>query len=162
MQHELIRILASIRSRNILSLVACLALGLSSSRNVFAEEAVPLAGPVSLTQIIIELKAAMEIPDDIDVLVVERNDLLISATHDPQNKQAFRISCDRQFLDALTVNEIRAAMAHEMGHIWIFTHHPYLQTEELADEIAGRVVSKSDLSQIHSKSQTYLAKRNPS
>jgi hypothetical protein len=24
-------------------------------------------------------------------------------------------------------------IAHEVGHVWVFTHHPYLQTEKLGE-----------------------------
>jgi hypothetical protein len=161
LQSRLTRILASICSRQFLSLIACLVISLPLNRYGCAEEAVFAAVPSPLAEIIIEFKAALQIPNDIDVQVVEKNDLLFSAAHHPQNRQAFRITCEKQFLDSLTESELRAAMAHEMGHIWIFTHHPYLQTEELADEIACKVVSKSDLNQVHSKTQTYLAKRSP-
>ncbi len=157
----MVRALARVHRRHLLFLFVCLALGLPSGKNVSAEESLSITGSGLLVQAVLEFKDALEIPNDIDVLIVEKNDLLFSATRQPQNNKAFRITCERQFLDSLTVSELRAAVAHEMGHIWIFTHHPYLQTEELADEIAGRVVNKTDLEGIHSKTQTYLAKRKP-
>ena len=42
-------------------------------------------------------------------------------------------------------------MAHELGHVWIYTHHPFLQTEELANEIAMRVVSRELLESLYQK-----------
>ena len=47
--------------------------------------------------------------------------------------------------------ELRAVVAHELGHVWIFTHHPYLQTERLANSIAMRVVSRQNLEKIYDK-----------
>jgi hypothetical protein len=38
-----------------------------------------------------------------------------------------------------------------MGHVWIFTHHPYLQTEQLANRIAMRLVSRENLQQVYEK-----------
>ena len=48
-------------------------------------------------------------------------------------------------------DDLTAAVAHEMGHIWIFTHFPYLQTESLANRLALKVVSRSDLQAIYAK-----------
>jgi hypothetical protein len=42
-------------------------------------------------------------------------------------------------------------VAHELGHVWIFTHHPYLQTERLADTVAMRVVSRKSLDRVYAK-----------
>jgi len=35
--------------------------------------------------------------------------------------------------------------------VWIFTHHPYLQTEELANQIAMRAVSRASLERVYAK-----------
>jgi hypothetical protein len=42
-------------------------------------------------------------------------------------------------------------MAHELGHVWVFTHHPYLQTEKLANQIAMRVVTRDSLVSVYQK-----------
>ena len=42
-------------------------------------------------------------------------------------------------------------MAHELGHVWVFTHHPYLQTEKLANKIAMRVVTRDSLVSVYQK-----------
>jgi hypothetical protein len=47
--------------------------------------------------------------------------------------------------------ELDAAVAHEMGHIWIFTHFPYLQTESLANQQALKLVSRSELQKVYEK-----------
>jgi predicted Zn-dependent protease len=54
-------------------------------------------------------------------------------------------------LDVLTDDEVRAAIAHELGHVWVFTHHPFLQTEELANRIAMRAVSRETLERVYDK-----------
>jgi len=48
-------------------------------------------------------------------------------------------------------NPREAAIAHELGHVWIFTHHPFLQTEVLANQIAQRLVPRSSLVQVYEK-----------
>jgi hypothetical protein len=35
--------------------------------------------------------------------------------------------------------------------VWIFTHHPYLQTESLANSVAMRVVSRESLTKTYDK-----------
>ncbi len=47
--------------------------------------------------------------------------------------------------------EVRAVVAHELGHVWMFTHHPYLPTEMLANEVALRVVDRQVLEQVYEK-----------
>ena len=64
-----------------------------------------------------------------------------------------------------------AVVAHELGHVWIFTHHPYLQTEQLANQIAMRLVARETLEPIYEKLwkrlgvtgdlSTYLGSRPP-
>jgi hypothetical protein len=63
----------------------------------------------------------------------------------------FRLVIERAFLDQLTEEELRAVIAHELGHVWIYTHHPYLQTEQLANKIALRVVSRESLEKVYGK-----------
>jgi hypothetical protein len=56
-------------------------------------------------------------------------------------------------------DKIAAAIAHELGHVWIFTHHPYLQTEELANEVALRITDRETLKRVYQKmsAQTGIA-----
>ena len=35
--------------------------------------------------------------------------------------------------------------------MWIYTHHPYLQTERLANDIAMRVISRSAFEPVYKK-----------
>jgi predicted Zn-dependent protease len=63
----------------------------------------------------------------------------------------FRLAIEESCLEVLTEAELRAAIAHELGHVWVFTHHPYLQTEELANRIAMRGVSRQTLERVYEK-----------
>ena len=35
--------------------------------------------------------------------------------------------------------------------MWVFTHHPYLQTEQLANDVAMRVVTRDALMRVYDK-----------
>jgi hypothetical protein len=63
----------------------------------------------------------------------------------------FLLSVEEEFVSELTQEELEAAVAHELGHIWIFSHHPYLQTEALANQIAERLVPRANLLQVYEK-----------
>jgi hypothetical protein len=51
----------------------------------------------------------------------------------------------------LSEEDVRAVIAHELGHVWIFTHHPYLHTEALANQKALAVVSRESLVRVYEK-----------
>jgi predicted Zn-dependent protease len=70
---------------------------------------------------------------------------MLSVEAEHGRKGPFLLSVDESFLDVLTNEEMTAALAHELGHVWIYTHFPFLQTEQLANEIAMRVVSRESL-----------------
>jgi len=82
---------------------------------------------------------------------VSENKRVASVTRDSDERDAFVISIQQDFLDSLTDDELWAVAAHELGHVWIFTHHPFLQTEELANEIALQAVSRAALDQLYDK-----------
>lgn len=110
----------------------------------------------ALQQAVLMLRSSLEIPNQVDIRIVEKNDRLVSITPDSTDKQRFQIAFEEAFLLSLTPEEILAAIAHELGHVWIFTHHPFLQTEALANRIAGKVISRGDLERIYLKSHIYL------
>ena len=98
-----------------------------------------------------KLKTRMSIPDTVVVSIVEHNQLVVSVERAKDGARAFSLSIERDFLDGLTTDEIDAVIAHELGHVWIFTHHPFLQTEELANQIAIQVVSQDTLVAVYDK-----------
>jgi hypothetical protein len=59
------------------------------------------------------------------------------------------------FLLMLNDDELRAAVAHELGHVWIYTHRPFLQTERLANSIGERVVDRASFEKIYKKLWMY-------
>ena len=75
-----------------------------------------------------------------------------------RDRTTFRLYMEAGFAIQLSRAELRAALAHELGHVWIFTHHPYLQTEHLANQIALQVVPRRDLEQLYAKLWAYEGK----
>ena len=94
--------------------------------------------------------ARLTLNQKVEVAVVPRNPLMFSVEFDRADA-GFLLSVEENFLDELTQDELEAAVAHELGHVWIFTHHPFLQTEALANQIAERLVPRSSLVQVYEK-----------
>ena len=107
------------------------------------------AGIERMTQILDGLKQQLGIPQTIILQLVDTNTRAFSVQ--PDTHGAFLVKIDAHFLLHLDDEETKAAMAHELGHVWIYTHHPFLHTEALANEIAVRVVSRQALQKLYSK-----------
>lgn len=113
----------------------------------------PAAAPREdrMQSIVDELKDRLGLAPSVRALLVSQNSRVASVRRDADQRNAFVISIEEDFLDSLTDEELSAVAAHELGHIWIFTHHPFLQTEELANEIALRAVSRAALDRLYDK-----------
>jgi hypothetical protein len=79
------------------------------------------------------------------------NSHLVSVRPSKSDPRTYLLSLDREFLMLLDERDLRAVVAHELGHVWIYTHHPYLQTESLANQTALKVVSREDLQRAYRK-----------
>lgn len=97
------------------------------------------------------LRTRLDILERVDVAIVAHNPLVLSVETQAGRSGPFVIALDREFIELLTDEELEASLAHELGHVWIYTHHPYLQTERLANDIAMRVVSRSTLEPVYEK-----------
>jgi hypothetical protein len=98
------------------------------------------------------LRVRLRIAEPVRVSMVDSNRLLLSV--EPvadSNPRVFSLHVEDAFAATLTDDELEAAVAHELGHVWIFTHHPFLQTEQLANEIAMRLVSRDALALLYDK-----------
>lgn len=105
----------------------------------------------SLNAIVKEFQGRLHVPQLVSPSIVEFNEYLVSVEPTSGAGKGFIIKFDRKFLHTLGEEELRAVIAHELGHIWIFTHHPYLQTEPLANEIALQLVGRESLDKVYGK-----------
>jgi hypothetical protein len=111
-----------------------------------------LAEPVGRLQSVTdELRHRLQILESVLFTVVEHNPLVMSVETLAGRSGPFVITADKQFVQTLSEDELKAAIAHELGHVWIYTHHPYLQTERLANDIALRVTSTEVLVPVYEK-----------
>jgi hypothetical protein len=115
-----------------------------------ARESLVIRG-TQIQDLVDKLRVRMSIPDTVVVSIVEHNPLVVSVERAKDAARGFSLAIDRDFLDGLTTDEIDAVIAHELGHVWIFTHHPYLQTEELANQIAMHIVAQDTLAAVYDK-----------
>jgi hypothetical protein len=139
-------------SRNSALTVLALLVWSFSPRALASERANATSTPEGRLQAIVSvLKSRLEITATIVVSVVPSNALMMSVEAPTDTRKTFLLSVDASFLDALTDEELEAAVAHELGHVWIFTHHPFLQTEELANQIAMRAVRRESLERVYAK-----------
>ena len=102
-----------------------------------------------------QLRATMRIPNDVQIAVVTFHPLVFSVRPLDTNKNRFLLTMELGFLLELNDDELRAALAHELGHVWIYTHHPFLQTELQANLIAQRVVDRRSFEKVYSKLWMY-------
>src|SRR5262249_7449242 len=100
------------------------------------------------------LESRLNMTQRVDVRVVPADEKMVSVRRMPGD--VFMISIDQGFFSSLTHEELRAAIAHELGHVWISSHHPYLQTEALANEIAMRAVTRQSMKSIYAKLWLHL------
>ena len=105
----------------------------------------------NIQQIVDELRAGLAIEQPVAVSIVQCNPKLFSVVPDEHQPKTFVLSVEEGFAQGLNATELRAAVAHELGPVWIFTHFPFLQTEELANDIASRVVSRDSLAPLYDK-----------
>ena len=85
----------------------------------------------------------------VSVSLVESDPRVVSVRASGAGRRRFDLRLERAFVAALPQAQLEAALAHELGHVWISTHHPYLQTEQLANRVAMRVVSREHLVDVY-------------
>lgn len=97
------------------------------------------------------IKTKLALPHEVSAVIVDDHPLMVGVEPVPGRKNVFVVSLEAAFLDELSDQELDAVIAHELGHVWIFTHHPFLQTEQLANQIAMQVVSRQTIEAVYAK-----------
>ena len=106
---------------------------------------------VVLQELTDDLRTRLQIAEQVHVTLVEHNPLVMSVETLSGRTGPFVVTIDRGFINQLSREEAEAAIAHELGHVWIYTHHPYLQTERLANDVAMRVINRSAFEPVYKK-----------
>jgi len=106
---------------------------------------------VALQELVDDLKTQLGIDVAVSAAIVSGNRLLVSVQPVDDAPATFRMEFEERFLPALDQDELKAVIAHEFGHVWIYTHHPYLQTERLANTVAMRAVPRASLVRVYGK-----------
>lgn len=104
-----------------------------------------------LQEVTDDLKTRLQITERVNVELVDHNPLVMSVETLAGRTGPFVITVDRDFIHELNHDESEAAIAHELGHVWIYTHQPYLQTERGANDIAMRVISRATFEPVYEK-----------
>jgi hypothetical protein len=128
------------------------------------EEAAALAAAAEsrrVQDLVDAMRVELAVAHAVSVELVAANPLRASVEPVKGGGGTFRLSIEQAFLEQLTHAELRAVIAHELGHVWIYTHHPYLQTEQLANQIAMRAVSRESLDSVYGKVWPDAAERGP-
>jgi Zn-dependent protease with chaperone function len=128
--------------------VCCL---LMMSLSAVVDTAAAGQSPSDIQFVVDDLRDALGLNAAIRVVVVDSNPKLASVAPVRGVAGEFELSVELAFLQELTPAELRAVVAHELGHVWIYGNHPYLHTEQLANEIALRVVDRGSLEAAYRK-----------
>jgi len=121
------------------------------------DESVPIATLRArrAQEILGNLRSELSIDQQVQIALVPSDPFVFSVKRTTPRKDSFQLSMELGFLLKLTDDELHAALAHELGHVWIFTHFPFLQTERLANDIGQRVVNRSSFDKLYSKLWEY-------
>lgn len=106
-------------------------------------------------ELVKELSPALGIDREVQVMGIPYHPLVFLVVPVNPRKDKFLLSMEVGFLQGLDDDELRAAVAHELGHVWIFRHHPFLQTERLANEIGERSVDRKNFERLYKKLWVY-------
>lgn len=105
--------------------------------------------------IVNRLRAELSIAGEVEIALVKSHPLVFAVEPlDPQRRH-FRLSMERGFFEDLNDDELFGALAHEMGHVWIYTHRPFLQTEVLANLVGQKLAGRARLEKVYSKLWAY-------
>jgi Zn-dependent protease with chaperone function len=126
----------------VIATTAAMAKSRSNSRYEAANE---------LQNLLDDMRRRLGIDRPVAVELVLSNPHIVSVVTPQDAGGPFVVKVEHAMLALLTREELEAAIAHELGHVWVFTHHPYLQTELLANQVAMRVVGRDVLIRVYEK-----------
>jgi hypothetical protein len=106
-------------------------------------------------QFVDHMRTALQIRNEVQISIVIYQPLVFSVQPMDANKDRFLLEMELGFLLMLDDDELRAAVAHELGHVWIYTHHPFLQTENLANTVGQRMADRASFERIYAKLWAY-------
>ena len=106
-------------------------------------------------QFVDHMRTELQIGNEVQISIVIYQPLVFSVQPMAANKDRFLLEMELGFLLMLDDDELRAAVAHELGHVWIYTHHPFLQTESLANIVGQRVAGRASFEKIYTKLWAY-------
>lgn len=98
-----------------------------------------------------DLRTRLDIHERVHITVVGHNPLVMSVETLAGRSGPFVITVDRDFVHELTHDELEASIAHELGHVFIYTHQPYVQSERMANDIAMRIISRKAFEPVYEK-----------
>ena len=121
-------------------------------KNSPAEPSLPEALESEEIQVLVDsVKVRLGISAGVTVKIHPHVEQLVSIQPIDELKQTFLLLFDQAFLGHLAPDELEAVVAHELGHLLIFTEHPYLHTEPLANLHALKIVSRASLGSAYTK-----------
>jgi hypothetical protein len=135
----------------LLSLLPLHSEAVSSSSDDWIGRVVPAAEISILQDMTDDLRSRLEINERVEITVVDHNPLVMSVETLAGRRGPFVITVDREFVHQLNHDELEASIAHELGHVFIYTHQPYIQSERYANDIAMRVISRSAFEPVYEK-----------
>lgn len=139
------RTIYSSRSKFFLALALLMAAAPLAKARLSAQTAEAGNAERRAQQVVDALRARLGLAATVVVQLVEHDARMASVRANSHAPGGFVLALQRDFVLRLSPAQLEAALAHELGHVWISTHHPYLQTEQLANRIAMRVVSRETL-----------------
>src|SRR5262245_22641131 len=80
----------------------------------------PSAETPLLQEVTDHLRSRLSIAERVEVSLVDHNPLVMSVETLAGRNGPFVITIDRGFIHELNYDELKAAIAHELGHVWIY------------------------------------------
>src|SRR5262249_1650232 len=77
----------------------------------------PIRDSKWIQRIVDDFRRQLGVPQRVDVAIVDKNPLIVSVEPTDEQIKAFTLSVEESFLEGLTDDEVKAVVAHELGHV---------------------------------------------